>query len=87
MPFRRILLAFALLSAALLTGCSSPSYTYRYVPGKTGTLVGGYVAAPEGAPERVKVAIAAANGQLLSDEACWYRYMGMNSICPPPISD
>jgi hypothetical protein len=62
MPLCRIVLALALLSAAFFTGCSNASYTYRYVPGKTGTLVGGYVAAPEGAPERVKVAIAAANG-------------------------
>ncbi len=61
MPLRRILVVVALLGAVLLTGCSSPSYTYRYVPGKTATLVGGYATPPEGAPERVKVAIAAAN--------------------------
>lgn len=61
MTFRQLLVAFTLVCAALLTGCSSPSYTYRYVPGKTATLVGGYAVPPEKAPERVKVAIAAAN--------------------------
>ncbi|MEQ1858910.1 MAG: peptidoglycan endopeptidase [Chthoniobacteraceae bacterium] len=58
----RLVLAALLACAAFFAGCSSPSYTYRYVPGKTATLVGGYAAAPEKAPERVKIAIAAANG-------------------------
>ncbi len=61
MTFRRILIVLSLVCAAFLSGCSSASYTYRYVPGKTATLAGGYAVAPEHAPERVKVAIAAAN--------------------------
>lgn len=60
MPIR-LLACLVLVLAAFLTGCSSPHYTYRYVPGKTATLVGGYAVPPEDAPERVKVAIAAAN--------------------------
>jgi len=51
----------ALASAAFLTGCAGPTYTYRYVPGKTATLEGGYAVAPPNAPEGVKVVIAAGN--------------------------
>jgi hypothetical protein len=54
---RCFLFAFALLAV----GCSSPRYTYRYVPGKTATLAGSCAVAPPAAPDRVKVAIAAAN--------------------------
>lgn len=61
MTFRQLLAVLALGCAAFFTGCSSPHYTYRYVPGKTATLVGGYAVPPERAPERVRVAIAAAN--------------------------
>jgi len=50
-----------LCAVILLTGCESPSYVYRYVPGKTAALEGGYAVAPPAAPERVKLAIAAAN--------------------------
>ena len=57
------LLRSALVVAAFtwLVGCSSPRYDYRYVPGRTATLVGGIASAPPAAPEPVKVAIAAAN--------------------------
>jgi len=61
MASRSLLITLSLACVAILTGCSSPRYTYRYVPGKTATLAGGYAVAPESAPERVKVAIAAAN--------------------------
>lgn len=61
MILRLLSTVIMLLCAAFLTGCSGPSYTYRHVPGKTATLVGGYAVAPEKAPERVKIAIAAAN--------------------------
>jgi len=50
-----------LLAAFLITGCESPSYVYRHVPGRTAALEGGYAIPPPAAPERVKVAIAAAN--------------------------
>ncbi len=53
--------AFLLLPAALLTACASPSYTYRYVPGKTAQKTGGYAVAPPAAPPAVHAAIAAAN--------------------------
>jgi hypothetical protein len=51
----------ALVVVLLFTGCESPSYVYRYVPGKTAALEGSYAVPPPAAPERVKVAIAAAN--------------------------
>ncbi|MEO8351000.1 MAG: peptidoglycan endopeptidase [Chthoniobacteraceae bacterium] len=57
MPLR--LLPFFLI--VLLSGCSSPSYTYRYVPGKTATISGGYAVAPRSAPRSVQAAIAAGN--------------------------
>ena len=49
------------ISLVILTGCASPSYTYRYVPGKTAALVDGQAVAPPAAPARVQDAIAAAN--------------------------
>lgn len=56
---RRSLCVLPLL--ALLSACSSPSYTYRYVPGRTAQLVGGYAVAPLAAPPEVQAAIAAGN--------------------------
>ena len=50
-----------LVGALFLAGCASPRYTYRYVPGKTATLVSGCAEAPPAAPDNVKIAIAAAN--------------------------
>ena len=52
-----------ILSGALafLTGCAGPSYTYRYVPGKTATVENGFAVAPPTAPPRVKAAIDAGN--------------------------
>ena len=47
--------------SVLLTGCAGPSYTYRYVPGKTAVLSGGRATAPEAAPPAVHAAIAAGN--------------------------
>lgn len=46
---------------ALLAGCSTPSYQYRYVRGRTATLAGPYAVAPPAAPARVQAAIAAGN--------------------------
>src|SRR5712672_1081749 len=48
-------------AALLLAGCSSPSYVYRYVPGKTASLSDGQAIAPPSAPEAVHAAIAAGN--------------------------
>ena len=59
MPVRTLLVL--LTFAALLAGCSSPHYTYHYVPGKTATIEGGYAVAPESAPPEVHAAIAAGN--------------------------
>lgn len=62
MPVPRFLSLLALAAAAaFLTGCAGPTYTYRYVRGKTATLENGYAVPPPNAPETVKVAIAAAN--------------------------
>src|SRR5688572_2770097 len=55
----RLLACVAL--AVVLSACSSPRYEYRYVPGKTATLQGGYAVAPPAAPAQVQMAIAAAN--------------------------
>ncbi len=52
---------FLFLVPLLFTACESPSYVYRYVPGKTAALEGGFAVPPPTAPDRVKVAIAAAN--------------------------
>jgi hypothetical protein len=57
-PFSFLCLAI-LISA--LTACDSTRYTYRYVPGKTAIVRGGYAVAPPGAPERVERAIEAGN--------------------------
>lgn len=45
----------------LLAGCSSPSYVYRYVPGKTAVLQNGKAIPPRDAPASVQAAIQAAN--------------------------
>lgn len=45
----------------LAGGCSSPSYAYRYVPGKSATLDGRYAVAPRSAPPAVRAAIDAGN--------------------------
>jgi hypothetical protein len=50
-----------LLPLLLLGGCAAPSYTYRYVPGKTAVLRDGYAIAPPKAPAAVHAAIAAGN--------------------------
>ena len=52
---------FLLPLIALLSACSSPSYTYRYVPGKTAQKMGHYAVAPPEAPPEVHAAVAAAN--------------------------
>jgi hypothetical protein len=53
-----ILLASVVL---FFTGCASPRYVYRYVPGRTATLSDGYASAPPAAPPQVHMAVAAAN--------------------------
>ena len=58
---RSLLPLLALVAAVLLGGCSSPSYTYRYVPGRTAVIRDGYAVAPPGAPSEVHAAIAAGN--------------------------
>lgn len=64
---------FALLAALFLTACSTNyRYQYHYVPGRTATLQDGQVIAPEGAPDRVHAAVAAAN----SIAGCCYTYGG-----------
>jgi hypothetical protein len=59
-PLRFIALC-SIVVFVLLSGCSSPSYVYRYVPGKTATLSDGRAVAPAAAPPAVQAAIAAAN--------------------------
>jgi hypothetical protein len=54
-------LSILLLAALFFAGCESPSYVYRYVPGRTATIEGGYAVAPPAAPERVQMVVAAAN--------------------------
>jgi hypothetical protein len=49
------------LLALLLSGCESPYYSYRYVPGRTAILRDGYAVAPPNAPGEVHAAIAAGN--------------------------
>lgn len=58
---RHIAFLSALCAIALLTGCAGPSYTYRYIPGRTAILVNGHAIAPPLAPTEVREAIAAAN--------------------------
>ena len=55
------LTSFLPVLCALLAGCSSPSYSYRHVPGKTAVLQNGYAVAPPSAPPEVHAAIAAGN--------------------------
>lgn len=55
----RVLFLLPLL--ALFAGCGCPGYTYRYVPGRTASLAGGYAEAPADAPPQVHAAIAAGN--------------------------
>ena len=54
-------LCFLAFVALIFAGCESPSYVYRYVPGRTATIEGGCAVAPPAAPEAVKLAIAAGN--------------------------
>ena len=51
----------ALVTALVFAGCAAPSYTYRYVPGRTAELRDGYAIAPHAAPEEVHAAVAAGN--------------------------
>lgn len=59
--FRHTLPALSLFAILLLGGCSSPSYTYRFVPGRTATLRDGVAVASPDAPAEVHAAIAAGN--------------------------
>lgn len=52
---------FSIACTLFFSACAGPSYTYRYVPGKTATLENGYATAPPNAPDEVKMAIAAGN--------------------------
>ncbi len=57
-------LALALLSlfaVLFLSGCASPSYEYRYVPGRTAMVQDGFAFAPPSAPPAVHAAVAAGN--------------------------
>jgi hypothetical protein len=54
-------LIFALLALFFAAGCSNLRYEYQYVPGKTASLMEGRATAPDGAPDQVHAAIAAAN--------------------------
>lgn len=56
-----LLRALLFLPLLLLAGCACPGYTYRYVPGKTAEVRGGYAIAPPAAPPEVHAAIAAGN--------------------------
>jgi len=58
---RRLSLLLLALLLAGFTGCDSARYSYRYVPGKTAALRGGYAFAPPGAPPQVARAIEAGN--------------------------
>ena len=58
----RLLVPFlALLAITLFSGCGGRTYTYRYIPGRTATLQGGYAVAPRSAPTAVQAAIDAGN--------------------------
>jgi hypothetical protein len=57
----RLSVLIGLCALLLLTACSGPSYTYRYVPGKTGVVQQGYAFPPPEAPPVVHAAIAAGN--------------------------
>lgn len=52
---------FSAVAILFLSGCASPSYTYRYVPGKTATIENGLAVAPPSAPTEVQAAIDAGN--------------------------
>jgi len=56
-----MILRALLLPLLLLAGCGCPGYTYRYVPGRTAEVRGGYASAPPAAPPEVHAAIAAGN--------------------------
>jgi hypothetical protein len=59
---RSLALFLPILGAvSFLSGCSSPSYAYKYVPGRTAVLRDGYAIAPPKAPPEVHAAIAAGN--------------------------
>lgn len=57
----RVSVIISLCALLLLTACSGPSYTYCYVPGKTGVVQQGYAFPPPEAPPAVHAAIAAGN--------------------------
>lgn len=55
-------LFFLLPILLFLAGCAeTPPYVYQYVPGRTATLQNGFAMAPPQAPDRVQMAVAAAN--------------------------
>ena len=55
-------LFFLLPLLLFLAGCAeTPPYVYQYVPGRTATLQNGFAMAPPQAPDRVQMAVAAAN--------------------------
>src|SRR5689334_7531486 len=54
-------LVFLLVVAVFAVGCSGPSYTYRYRPGRSAIVQGGRAYAPPSAPTQVHAAIAAGN--------------------------
>ncbi len=59
---QRCTILLLVCAAIFLAGCAgTPSYTYRYVPGKTATVENGYAVAPPSAPPVVHKAIAAGN--------------------------
>ena len=57
----RLATLLSLCAVFLLGACSSPSYTYRFVPGKTAVLQQGIACPPADAPPTVQTAIAAGN--------------------------
>ena len=75
--------SFLLLALALLlTACGTNyHYEYRYVPGKTATLIDGQAVAPENAPDKVHAAITAANSIVGSPYARGGGHGGRNDGC------
>lgn len=57
----RLALLFAMPLAIFLSGCASPSYQYRFIPGRTATVQDGIATAPASAPPAVQAAVAAGN--------------------------
>ena len=57
----RLIFLLPLCAILLLSACSSPSYRYRPIPGRTGELRQGYAIPPAEAPPTVQAAIAAGN--------------------------